>query len=71
MRQAILGGIAGCVLAAGVSKMLASSLVMINTFDVVAFAGAVLFVWLACAAAAYLPAQRVARIDPIVTLRYD
>lgn len=71
MRLAVIGGSAGCLLALGVSKILSSSLVMINTFDVVAFTSALLLVWAACAAAAYAPARRAARIEPIVTLRYD
>lgn len=71
MRLAVTGGIVGCVLALGVSKILSSVLLMINTYDLAVYAGGIAFVWMACAAAAYLPARRVARVDPASTLRYD
>ncbi|HEX8882755.1 MAG TPA: ADOP family duplicated permease [Candidatus Acidoferrum sp.] len=71
MRLAVPGGIVGCMLALGVSKILSSILLMINTYDVAVYAGGIAFVWMACAAAAYLPARRVARVDPASTLRYD
>jgi predicted permease len=71
MRLAVTGGIVGCILALGVSKILSSSLLMINTYDAAAYAGGIAFVWMACGAAAYLPARRVVRVDPASTLRYD
>ena len=71
MRLAVRGGIVGCILALGVSKILSSSLLMINTYDVAAYAGGIAFVWMSCGAAAYLPARRVVRVDPASTLRYD
>ena len=71
MRLAVAGGIVGCMLALGVSKILSSILLMINTYDVAVYAGGIVFVWMACAAAAYLPARRAARVDPASTLRYD
>lgn len=71
MRLAVTGGIVGCMLALGVSKILSSILLMINTYDVAVYSGGIAFVWMACAAAAYLPARRVARVDPALTLRYD
>jgi len=46
-------------------------LVMINTFDVLAYGGAALLVLAACAASAYFPSRRASRIDPMITLRYD
>jgi predicted permease len=71
MRIAIAGGLIGCALAFAAARILASSLLMIHTFDVAAFGGGVLFVWATCAAAAYAPARTAARVDPIATLRYD
>jgi predicted permease len=71
MRLAIIGAVVGIVLALGVSKILAASLVMINTFDGMAYIGGTGLVLAACAAAAYFPSRRAARIDPIATLRYD
>jgi ABC-type antimicrobial peptide transport system permease subunit len=71
MRLAIIGTLAGGVLALGISKILASVLVMINTFDAAAYIGGVSLVLAACAAAAYFPSRRASRIDPLTTLRYD
>ena len=71
MRLAIIGALAGGVLAMGVSRVLASILVVINTFDGAAYIGGVPLVLAACAAAAYFPSRRASRIDPLITLRYD
>ena len=71
MRLAIIGTLAGGVLAMGVSRILASILVVINTFDGAAYIGGVPLVLAACAAAAYFPSRRASRIDPLITLRYD
>jgi predicted permease len=71
MKVAFIGTLAGTVLALGMSKLLASRIVMIDTFDALTYLGGTLFVLLACAAAGYLPTRRAARIDPIATLRYD
>jgi len=71
MRLAIMGALVGGVLAMGMSKILSSVLVMINTFDAAAYIGGVALVLAACAAAAYFPSRRASRIDPLTTLRYD
>ena len=44
---------------------------MIHTFDGAAYIGGVTLVLAACATATYFPSRRVARIDPLITLRYD
>jgi predicted permease len=69
MRLAIIGALAGGLLAMGLSKLLASMLVVIDTFDGAAYLGAVALVLAACAAAAYFPSRRASRIDPQATLR--
>ena len=71
MKLGIVGTFLGGVLALGVSRIFASGLAMIDTFDGVAYIGGVLLVLAACGAAAYFPARRAAGIDPIATLRYD
>ena len=71
MRLALTGTAIGGVLALGMSKILASALVMINTFDVPAYLCGTSLVLAACAAAAYLPSRQAARIDPMITLRHD
>lgn len=71
MRFAVAGAAAGAALALAGSKILAAVLVMIDTFDGIAYAGGVLIVLAACAAAAYLPSRRAARVDPMAALRCD
>jgi predicted permease len=71
LRLAIVGTALGGVLALGISRILASSLVMIDTFDGAAYCGGALLVLAACGAAAYFPSHRAARIDPMITLRHD
>ena len=61
----------GAMLSLGVSRLLGSHLVFMDTFDVLAYGGGVLLVAPACLVAAYFPSRRAARINPIETLRYD
>jgi hypothetical protein len=67
----LVGSILGCILAAGISRLLASVLVASNTFDGLVYIGVVLMVLAACAAAAFFPLRKTIRIDPVVALRYD
>ena len=71
MRLAVVGIVFGTALALGVSRFLASHLVFMNTFDLLAYAVGVLLVMAAALGAAYFPSRRAARIDPVTTLRYD
>ena len=61
----------GALMAVGASRVLASRLVKMNTFDPGAYAWGMLFVLLACMAAVYVPARRATRIDPVGSLRHD
>jgi predicted permease len=70
-RLAAVGVALGTALALGVSRLFASHLVFLNTFDSVAYTAGVMLVVAASLAAAYFPSRRAARIDPIATLRYD
>ena len=71
MRVALAGAAWGAVAALALSKILASVLAMIDTFDRTAYGGAIALVLAACAATAWFPAHRAARIDPLTTLRHD
>ncbi len=70
-RLAVTGVVLGTALALGVSRLFASHLVFMNTFDLLAYGGAILLVVAATLAATYFPSRRAARIDPVTTLRYD
>jgi ABC-type antimicrobial peptide transport system permease subunit len=71
LRLAAAGLAVGALLALAVSKLLSRGLIMMNTFDAMAYAGGSLVVLAACLAAACVPALRAARVDPIDALRHD
>ena len=70
-RLALIGICIGAAMALGVSRLMASHLVFINTFDALAYGGGIVLVAVSALAAAYIPSRRAARIDPGTTLRYD
>ena len=70
-RYAVVGIVPGTVLALGVSKLFASVLVIVDTFDPTGYAFGAAIVLIACLAAAWAPARRAARIDPMAALRYE
>jgi predicted permease len=71
MRLAMVGMAIGILLALGVSRIFASHLVMMNTFDGLAYAGGISLVVASAATAAFYPSRRAAQIDPATTLRCD
>ena len=64
----LLLGVTGALLA---SRALASMLFRVPQWDVVTFAGAALALLGIALAAAYLPARRAARVDPMIALRTE
>jgi ABC-type antimicrobial peptide transport system permease subunit len=77
LRQVAFGLTAGTALAVAVAITLAASpaaqLVgdVIDVFDPMAYLVSLVCIVSACLAAAWIPARRAARIDPIATLRED
>ncbi len=71
LRYAAVGIAAGSVLALGVSKLFASVLVIVNTFDPGGYAFGALVVLSACLAAAWAPSRRAARVNPLDALREE
>jgi predicted permease len=71
MRLCAIGLGIGLTLAAALSTALASTLVMMDTFDVAAFSAGIVIVIAACLVAAFHPAQRAARVEPLVALRIE
>ena len=71
-RGMILAGIGialGAVVAAGVTRLMASLLFGVTPLDVATFVAAAAFLAMAALTASYIPARRAATIDPMETLR--
>jgi predicted permease len=73
LRLAAIGIAIGSTLALAAARIITaiSPEVSVTVFDRVAYLGAMAVVFAACLAAAFFPARRAARVDPITTLRYD
>jgi predicted permease len=69
LRLCAIGLAAGVVLALGVARLFAANIVRLGTFEPAAFVGGALLVLLSCLAAAYAPARRAGRADPMEALR--
>jgi hypothetical protein len=69
VRLATIGVVAGVALALGASRVVASRLTMIPTFDAVALGVGSGVVLLAALAAAYVPSRRAAAVDPVESLK--
>jgi putative ABC transport system permease protein len=66
-----IGGFAGLLLYQWTSRLIASHLFGIARFDVTATAGACALLFVAALVAAWVPASRAMRIDPVEILRQD
>ncbi len=71
MRLAVVGIVIGATLALGVSRMFASQLQNVDTFDALAYLGSIAVALIAALAAAYVPSRRAANVDPVTALRCD
>jgi len=71
MRLCAIGLGIGLALAVALSTALASTLVMMDTFDVAAFSAGIVIVIAACLVAAFYPARRAAGVEPLVALRIE
>jgi predicted permease len=75
MRESLLIGVAGALvglpLAFACARFLDSMLYQVSDFDAVSFVLAVCAIALVGSIAAFLPARRAAKVDPMVALRYE
>lgn len=67
----ILGLLIGLVGAIGAAHLMRAILFGVDTFDAVSFLGVSALFFLIAMVAAYVPARRAARVDPIIALRYE
>jgi putative ABC transport system permease protein len=68
---ALVGGVLGLSLAAGLSRFLAGFLFGVSPLDPVVFALMPLAMLAVAALASFVPARRAARVDPVVALRQE
>jgi ABC-type antimicrobial peptide transport system permease subunit len=71
MSLATIGVAIGLLAGFGAARSLAALLYDVTPSDPVTFLGVALLFALVAAAAAYLPAKRAMRVDPVVALRHE
>lgn len=71
VRLVLVGGAIGVAVSLLAARFLSTMLFQIGTFDPVALIGAPLVLGAAAWLAAYLPARRASRADPLAALRAD
>jgi ABC-type antimicrobial peptide transport system permease subunit len=71
MRLAIAGMVAGIAIALGLTRLLGSLLFGVGAWDPMVFAGVPLVLGTVALVAAWMPARRASRIDPVQALRYE
>jgi macrolide transport system ATP-binding/permease protein len=71
LRLAVLGAAAGVIAASALTRWMGSMLFGVTATDPLTFAVVLLIVTVTAALAAYIPARRAMRVDPIIALRYE
>jgi predicted permease len=71
IRLAATGLAVGTLLALGVSQIFAANFIKLDTFEPVAFLGALALVFLSTMVAAYVPSRRAGTVDPLEAIRAE
>jgi putative ABC transport system permease protein len=69
LRSVVVGLGSGVVVAVIASRFFAGTLYGVTALDPIAYAAAVIMLFISAALAAYVPTRRAARVDPVVVLR--
>lgn len=70
-RMTTLGALIGIIASLGLTRLMASQLFGVRSYDPVTFATVVVLLMLVGIAASWIPARRAMRLDPIVALRHE
>jgi ABC-type antimicrobial peptide transport system permease subunit len=71
VRLTLAGVLAGLLLAASLSRLIAGLLYGVSPFDSLTFVGVAALLAVVAAAAYIFPVRRATRIDPMLALRYE
>ena len=71
LKLVAVGGAVGIVLAVAASRLLSGLLFQVSAFDPFTFIAAPVVLALAAIVAAFLPARRASRVDPVAALRTE
>jgi ABC-type antimicrobial peptide transport system permease subunit len=69
--MALIGVALGLAAAVGLTRLMTSVLFGVSATDPLTFGGVALLLALVALAAAYIPARRATRVDPLVALRHE
>ena len=70
-KLAVFGLVIGMIAALALNRLISSLLFRVSSTDVLTFAGITLTLAVVALAAAYIPARRAARVDPMIALRQE
>jgi len=70
-KMTLIGAVVGITASLALTRLMASELFGVSSYDPLTFASVVLLLMLVGMAACWIPARRAMRVDPIVALRYE
>ena len=70
-KMVTLGVVVGQLASLGVSRLMASMLFGVNSYDPLTFVAVAVTLPAVAMVACYVPARRASRVDPMVALRYE
>ena len=71
MRLAVIGVAIGVVAALALTRFMAGLIYQVKTWDPTVFTAVAVLLSAVAWLAAYIPARRASRVDPVIALRYE